>query len=138
MTETLWEMEARRTLKSQINSSTNAVHLDMDHKAPEATFGVAPDGTLLAMDDETVLSIRVDELEQEVERLRELVGDLVTTLEIAETRPEEAIDICRKEGFVFDGEQGRWQKLAFTFYTALASDAGNASRSIVKAKRALE
>lgn len=34
---------------------------------------------------------------------------------------DEAQEILRREGFVIDNLEDRWQKLAFTFYTMLAS-----------------
>ena len=66
----------------------------------------------------------------EVERMRALISDLLPTLERCSSRPAEAQEICRREGFVFDGKQGEWQKLAFTFYTMLATDASNADDNL--------
>ena len=39
---------------------------------------------------------------------------------------EEAQEIMRREGFVIDNLEDRWQKLAFTFYTMLANHSAKA------------
>lgn len=50
--------------------------------------------------------------------------------ELCQQKQAEALAIIRREGFIFDGSGGRWEKLAFTFYTKLVSLA-SASESYV-------
>ena len=48
-----------------------------------------------------------------------LKEDLKQALEKCRTFQPRALEICRKRGFVFRGKGGKWEKLAFTFYTDL-------------------
>lgn len=46
---------------------------------------------------------------------------------------DEALIIMKREGFVIDNLDDRWQKLAFTLYSAIVSDAVQSEYAIVKA-----
>jgi len=60
--------------------------------------------------------------------------DLLEVGEIVASRPAEAQEMMRREGFVIDDLDDRWQKLAFTLYTYLAEDATRAAVAIAKAE----
>ena len=60
--------------------------------------------------------------------------DLLATCEVVAARPAEAQEMMRREGFVIDDLEDRWQKLAFTLYTYLAANATQAEAAIATAK----
>ena len=48
--------------------------------------------------------------------------------------PKEAVAIMKREGFVIDNLDDRWQKLAFTLYSMLVNNASMAEHAIAKAE----
>ncbi|HUW11165.1 MAG TPA: hypothetical protein VM537_15655 [Anaerolineae bacterium] len=60
--------------------------------------------------------------------------DLLGACELAANRPSEVQAMMRREGFVIDDLEDRWQKLAFTLYTYLAENATQAQAAIDKAE----
>jgi hypothetical protein len=48
----------------------------------------------------------------EIEKYRNILR------EISHFQPK-CLDICRKHKFIFSGKDGRWEKLAFTFYSEI-------------------
>lgn len=66
-----------------------------------------------------LIAIETADLKAENARMR-------TLLERFTHVNKQALDIIKREGFVFDHSGGRWEKLAFTFYSdlvAIATDA---------------
>ena len=59
--------------------------------------------------------------------------DMLEGLEEVAKQPDKAVEIMKREGFVIDNLEDRWQKLAFTFYTMLVESSGNAKALIEKA-----
>lgn len=49
-------------------------------------------------------------------------------------RPAEIVEMLRREGFVFDNLEDRWQKLAFSLYTAIV-ELGSESESLMASAR---
>ena len=66
--------------------------------------------------------------------LRAVNADLLVACETTANRPLQAQEMMRREGFVIDDLEDRWQKLAFTLYTYLAENATQAEAAIAKAK----
>ena len=60
--------------------------------------------------------------------------DLLAACEITAALPDEVQEIMRREGFVIDDLDDRWQKFAFTLYTMIAENASNANAAIAKAR----
>ena len=60
--------------------------------------------------------------------------ELLAACEVAATRPSEVQAMMRREGFVIDDLEDRWQKFAFTLYTMLVGNATQAQAAIDKAK----
>jgi len=56
--------------------------------------------------------------------------DLLEACEATAARPAAAQAMMRREGFVIDDLEDRWQKLAFTLYTYLAENATQAQAAI--------
>lgn len=66
--------------------------------------------------------------------LIEAAPDLLEACEVTATLPDEAQEIMRREGFVIDNLDDRWQKFAFTLYTMIAASASQAAAAIAKAR----
>jgi len=60
-------------------------------------------------------------------------SDLLEACETAAGRPDEVQAMMRREGFVIDDLDDRWQKFAFTLYTMIAADAAQAAAAIAQA-----
>ena len=60
--------------------------------------------------------------------------DLLAACELAANRPSEVQAMMRREGFVIDDLEDRWQKFAFTLYTMLVGNATQAQTAIDQAK----
>ena len=62
------------------------------------------------------------------------IPDLLTACELAANRPAEVQAMMRREGFVIDDLEDRWQKFAFTLYTMLVGNATQAQAAIDAAR----
>jgi len=60
--------------------------------------------------------------------------DLLAACELAANRPAEVQAMMRREGFVIDDLEDRWQKFAFTLYTMLVGNATQAQTAIDQAE----
>lgn len=67
-------------------------------------------------------------------RLMLAATDMREVLGVVENNPCEMIAMFEREGFVFDGSGGRWEKLAFTLYSHMVDTADKAAAIISKAE----
>jgi len=82
----------------------------------------------------TTTIVDVDALIERIETLEAQRSDLLAACERIPTRFKEVKEIIEREGFTFDGKDGRWQKLAFTLYSAIAVEAEEARYTIAKTR----
>ena len=59
--------------------------------------------------------------------------DLLAVSKAVAERPSGVQEMMRREGFVIDDLDDRWQKFAFTLYTIIAADAAQAAAAIAQA-----
>lgn len=59
------------------------------------------------------------EYEAKIAHLQECLDEAEKVLQSTSEASRKQLDIIQAEGFVFNGEGGRWEKLAFTLYSAL-------------------
>jgi len=62
-------------------------------------------------------------IKEERKRIAELLKQFSTV-------SKDALDIIEREGFVFDHSGGRWEKLAFTFYSSLVGVSADAQHAL--------
>lgn len=55
------------------------------------------------------------------------LASAVEVMKTASTASRRQLEIIQREGFVFDGSGDRWEKLAFTLYSALVETSTDAA-----------
>jgi hypothetical protein len=60
--------------------------------------------------------------------------ELIEALKQCQQFQPDALDKCRKHKFVFRGKGGRWEKLAFTFYSNLC-EINSICRNVLESDR---
>lgn len=60
--------------------------------------------------------------------------DMYAELDRVAKRPADIVEMLRREGFVFDNLDDRWQKLAFSLYTAIV-ELGSESENLMASAR---
>lgn len=71
---------------------------------------------------------------QRANRAESIRDDMLEALESIKDLPGKCLAMFEREGFVFDGCGGKWEKLAFTLYSDIVSNAIQAKATIAKAK----
>ena len=98
-------------------------------------YGDFPNLTIAAPDHDICEMIYRDREEtDEYAYLIAAVPDLLAACELAANRPAEVQAMMRRERFVIDNLEDRWQKFAFTLYTMLVGNATQAQAAIDKAE----
>ena len=72
---------------------------------------------------ETMADFAEECIKEERKRIAELLKQFSTV-------SKDALDIIEREGFVFDHSGGRWEKLAFTFYSSLVGVSADAQHAL--------
>jgi len=74
------------------------------------------------------LSVRIADFAEEcIKEERKRIAELLKQFS---TVSKDALDIIEREGFVFDHSGGRWEKLAFTFYSSLVGVSADAQHAL--------
>jgi len=103
----------------------------IDHATHAEAAVWGPDGDMIA---QVYGNLGLDSSGIETARLIALAPEMLDVLKVALKQPDKAIEIMKREGFVIDNLEDRWQKLAFTFYTMIVENATDAKSVIDKAE----